>query len=78
MDKLLLTIEETRQVIGGRGRGHVYALLKSGALESVLDGTRRFVLTESVRRYVEKLRSGQNEIGSPIPESVNSDKPWGE
>lgn len=62
MDKLLLTIEETRQAIGGQGRGKIYDLMKSGQLESVLDGTRRFVLAESVRQYVEKLRSGQNQI----------------
>ena len=63
MDKLLLTIEETRQAIGGRGRGKIYDLMKSGELESVLDGTRRFVLADSVRRYVENLRRGQNQVG---------------
>jgi hypothetical protein len=64
MDKLLLTIEETRRMIGGQGRGKIYDLMKSGELESVLDGSRRFVLADSVRQYVEKLRSGQNRIGT--------------
>lgn len=67
MDKLLLTIEETRQAIGGQGRGKIYDLMKSGELESVLDGSRRFVLADSVRLYVEKLRTGQNQI-RPVSE----------
>ena len=64
MDKLLLTVEETRRMIGGRRRGYVYELMKAGELESVLDGTRRFILADSVTKYVEKLRFGQNRIGT--------------
>ena len=52
---LLLSVEETRQLLGGRGRGHVYALIGEGKLESVKDGSRRFIVAESLDRYVKDM-----------------------
>ena len=53
----LISVNEARRLLGGRGRGRIYELLASGDLESVVDGSRRFVVSESVTRYIERLRS---------------------
>ena len=54
MDKLLLTPEETADVLGV-GRSKVYELLYAGAIRSVKIGRARRVLAESVRAYVAAL-----------------------
>jgi excisionase family DNA binding protein len=55
MEKLLLTAEETAEVLG-IGRTKVYELIRLGLLESVkIHGSRR-IPTAAVRSYVERLR----------------------
>jgi excisionase family DNA binding protein len=55
MEKLLLTAEETAEVLG-IGRTKVYELIRLGLLESVkIHGSRR-IPTAAVRNYVERLR----------------------
>jgi len=56
-------------MLGGRGRGKVYALLDAGELESVKDGGRRLILTESLLAYVERLRAhaGRSTEARPTP-----------
>jgi excisionase family DNA binding protein len=56
MQKLLLTIDDVRQQLGGRGRGFVYELIRAGEIASIKDGSRRFVIPDSVVAYVERLR----------------------
>lgn len=53
----LISVNEARRLLGGRGRGHIYDLMKSGALESVMDGSRRFIVSESLFAYIERLRN---------------------
>ena len=52
---LLVSIDEARRLLGGRGRGRIYELLKEGRLDSVVDGGRRFILVESLQRFVNTL-----------------------
>lgn len=56
MEKLLLTVEETANVIG-IGRTKVFELIASGVLESVRIGGARRVPTAAVADYVERLRA---------------------
>jgi hypothetical protein len=53
----LVSVDEARRMLGGRGRGRIYELLKQGSLESVMDGGRRFILTESLYAFVESLKT---------------------
>jgi hypothetical protein len=54
----LVSVDEARRMLGGRGRGRIYELLKKGSLESVVDGGRRFILTDSIFAFVESLKTG--------------------
>jgi excisionase family DNA binding protein len=55
MERLLLTPEETAEMLG-IGRTKVYELLRLGLIESVkIHGCRR-IPTEAVHNYVERLR----------------------
>ena len=66
MDNLtpLISVEETRRLLGGRGRGRVYELINDGSLESVVDGGRRFILAESLRTFIESLRVNRDRVKS--------------
>ncbi len=55
MERLLLTPEETAEMLG-IGRTQVYELMRLGLIESVkIHGCRR-IPTEAVHDYVERLR----------------------
>lgn len=56
MDKLLVSIDDAREILGRRGRSRIYELIKSGDLEFVKDGGRTLIIKASIDRYVEKLR----------------------
>lgn len=64
MEKLLLTPEETAEVMG-IGRSKVYELLREGALESVRIGGSRRVPTAAVEEYVRRLRGQLRELARP-------------
>ncbi len=51
----LVSVDEARKLLGGRGRGRIYELLKDGSLKSVTDGGRRFILTDSLYAFVDSL-----------------------
>ena len=53
----LVSVDEARRLLGGRGRGRIYELLKEGSLESVTDGGRRFIVTDSIFAFIEKLKA---------------------
>ena len=50
----LVSVTEAQKMLGGRGK--IYALLASTELESVKDGGRRLIVTESLLSYVETLK----------------------
>ena len=52
----LISVTEAQKMLGGRGRGKIYALLASSELDSVKDGNRRLILTASLLAYVESLK----------------------
>ena len=52
----LVSVDEARRLLGGRGRGRIYELLKEGSLESVVDRGRRFILTDSLFAFIESLK----------------------
>ena len=60
----LMSVDRTRQFMGGRGRGWVYERIRAGDFETVLDGGRRLVVTESVLRYIERLRADSRDAES--------------
>jgi excisionase family DNA binding protein len=55
MDKLLLTAEETAEVLG-IGRSKVYELLQAGAIQLVRIGACRRIPAAAIVDYVERLR----------------------
>lgn len=56
MKPLAISINETAKALG-IGRSSVYALLKSGRLESIKIGTRTLITTASVARLIEPRRN---------------------
>ncbi|WP_165692635.1 hypothetical protein [Mycolicibacterium fortuitum] len=48
----------TASKLGGVGRSTVFALWKSGALESVQIGARRFSTDRQINDYIERLEAG--------------------
>lgn len=56
LEKLLLTVEETAEVIG-IGRTKTFELIAAGVIESVRIGGARRVPTAAVADYVDRLRS---------------------
>jgi hypothetical protein len=49
------------------GRTQTYKLIDAGALETVYVGKRRFIVAESYRQYVEKLRKEGDGQSRPSP-----------
>ena len=64
MEKVLLTPEETAEVMG-IGRSKVYELMRQGALESVRIGGSRRVPTVAIEEYVRHLRHQVAELARP-------------
>jgi len=54
MEKLLLTVEESAEVLG-ISRTKVFALIASGAVRSVMIGGSRRVVADGLREYVSRL-----------------------
>ena len=61
-EESLVSIPETRKILGGIGRTKTYQLLESD-LETVKLGSRRLVIRSSIDRLVERLRhDGVDEV----------------
>lgn len=52
----LVSITDTRRVLGNIGRTTVYELIKRGEIVKVNIGTRGFVTAESLDAYLDRLR----------------------
>ena len=59
----LVSVDEARRLLGGRGRGHVYQLIREGSLSSVMDGGRRLIIGESLLAHVASLVNGSRQDG---------------
>jgi predicted DNA-binding transcriptional regulator AlpA len=56
----LVSIQETRQTLGGLGRTHVYELIKRGELTRVHIGRRSFVTSASLASYLDRLEQQES------------------
>jgi len=54
---VLMSIDRTREAAGGRGRGWVYERIEAGDFETILDGSRRMVVTASFLEWIESKRT---------------------
>lgn len=52
----LLSVEATRAACGGRGRGWVYKRIAAGDFETITDGARRLIVSESILRWLNAKR----------------------
>ncbi|MBC9005080.1 helix-turn-helix domain-containing protein [Micromonospora aurantiaca] len=59
--KLLYNVGEAAEQLGGISTRTLYALIRSGELESVTIGSRRLVPDAALEEYVEKLRAKASE-----------------
>lgn len=53
----LMSIDRTRAAGGGRGRGWVYERIATGDFETILDGSRRLIVTESFLKWLDSKRN---------------------
>jgi hypothetical protein len=56
--KLLVSIREARELLGGIGHTTLYALVKRGEIVKVNIGRRGFITSESLEAYVDRLSAG--------------------
>ena len=56
LEPLLVTVVEARKLLGGIGNNKFWQLVKAGELELVGSTRKRWVIVESIRSYVERLR----------------------
>jgi len=56
----LVSVTVAQTILGGRGRGRIYELIKSEDINSVKDGSRRMIVTESVFTYIKSLTHSRN------------------
>lgn len=66
--KRLLSIHQTREVLGGIGHTTVYELIKRGEIVKVNIGRRGFITSESLEAYMDRL--GES---APIPTSRSAE-----
>ncbi len=59
----LVSVTVAQTILGGRGRGRIYELIKSEDINSVKDGSRRMIVTESVFDYIKSLEHSRDLIG---------------
>ena len=55
----LLSVDTTRLACGGRGRGWVYERINAGDFETITDGSRRLIVTESVLHWIDLQRKAR-------------------
>jgi hypothetical protein len=67
----LLSVEATRAACGGRGRAWVYQRIAAGDFETITDGSRRLIVTESVLQWLEQKRGEARERRGAASESPN-------
>jgi hypothetical protein len=53
----LLSVNATRAACGDRGRAWVYERIKTGDFETITDGARRLIVTESILRWLDAKRA---------------------
>jgi hypothetical protein len=59
MERLLVSIVDSQEILGGVGRTTIWKLVKARELEQVCIGRRAFITQTSLSAYVERLRNDQ-------------------
>jgi excisionase family DNA binding protein len=57
-------------MLGGISRNTIYKMLKSGALASVVFGTRRFISDEAIDRFVSASSTTESPAIAPLKSGV--------
>jgi Helix-turn-helix domain len=70
-NRVLYTITEARNLLGGISRNSIYSLLRHGQLESVVIGCRRFIARAAIDALIEKSTTTE----SPSVDSARLRKP---
>jgi Helix-turn-helix domain len=70
-NRVLYSIKEARHLLGGISRNSIYSLLRSGQLQSVVIGCRRFIAHTAIAELVEKSTTHE----SPSVDSARLRKP---
>lgn len=56
-DRLLIDVDEARELLGGVARSYVYVLMTRGELPAIKLGRRRMIVMRDLVAFVEKLRA---------------------
>lgn len=56
-EKLLVSVDEARKMLGGIGRTNLYAMISRGDLSSRKIGKRRLILVSSIYELIEQAGS---------------------
>lgn len=64
-NRVLHSITEARQLLGGISRNSIYALLRNGSLASVVLGCRRFISEAAISEFVAKATTTQSPTDDP-------------
>lgn len=63
LDPISVSVKRAAELTG-LSRWTIYKRLEEGAIQSVYDGTRRLVLTESLRAYIKRLPTERPEVSA--------------
>jgi excisionase family DNA binding protein len=58
----VVSVNGARERLGGKSRDLIYELIRSGQLDSYLDGRRRLITTASIKAYVERKLAASKEF----------------
>jgi excisionase family DNA binding protein len=65
-ERRLYSIDQAREILGGISRNTLYKMLKTGALGSVVFGTRRFISDEAIDQFVIASSTTESPAISPL------------
>lgn len=71
MDRELYSIEEARELLGSISRNSIYAMLRTGALTSVVIGCRRFISAGAIASLISRSTT----LVIPSQDPVRSRRP---
>ncbi len=57
----LVSVKEAQRLLGGRGRGRIYALMADGEIDTIKDGARRLIIGHSLARYIARITAPKRE-----------------
>jgi hypothetical protein len=61
-ERLLMSLLQVRETLGGIGNTTVWKLIAAGAFETVTIGRKRYGVAASVKAYVDRLRAAEGKV----------------